>query len=207
LPKGSVSRFRVNEPVLDEGTLYTARDAVHTSDEDTPPRIEAYGSDDKRLWYLPTDGTGDLIKAGNRLYAGGAQAIVAIDLPNGEADAKVAWSTRVEGTVLRLIAASDRLFAVTLDGRIWAFGEESGEPKTLAQEPKPVQPAAAVAERAERILAATGQRDGYALWFGVDDSDLLQSVAAASQLHIVAVDSDAKKVDRLRRRLEAGWKK
>ena len=52
------------------------------------------------------------------------------------------------------------------------------------------------------MLAATGQHKGYALWFGVDDGQLLQAVAAASQLHIVAIDSDEDRIQQLRRELD-----
>jgi outer membrane protein assembly factor BamB len=202
LPDGGDAKFQVNEPVLDGQILYAASGARETKDAESPPRIEAYGPDDKRIWQIDVDAGGDLIKAGSRLYAAGSGRITAVLLPAEDTAAKVAWSIPVEGEVLRLVAASGRLYAVTLDGRILAYGERPGEPKTIALRPQPLPPTPEANDQAERLLAATGQREGYALWFGVEDGALLEAVAISSQLHIVAVDSNAEKVERLRRRLD-----
>ena len=75
--------------------------------------------------------SGDLIQAGTHLYAAGVDSITAIKLPQDGAEAKVAWSMPSDGQVVRLLAASDRLFAVTLDGRILAYGQEKVD-KVLA---------------------------------------------------------------------------
>ena len=52
-------------------------------------------------------------------------------------------------------------------------------------------------------MAHTDSKEGYALWFGVDDGHLLEAMLANSQLHIIAVDPDQQKVDQLRRRFDA----
>ena len=105
----------------------------------------------------------------------------------------------------RLVAAADRLFAVTLDGRVLAFGETHSEP-ALMKRPEPLTTDGQAVPEAVRLLETAGKREGYALWFGVDDGRLLAAVTASSQLHIVGVDPDADKIDRLRRQLDqAGW--
>ncbi len=102
-----------------------------------PQRIRAYRSDKQVAWEIAADGRGDLIQAGTRLYAAGPQQIVAIDLPRGSAGKPtVAWKLPVEGRVQRLLAGGDRLFAVTAEGRIMAFGAATeGTAKALAAAP------------------------------------------------------------------------
>ena len=205
LPKGTVAKFQVNEPVLAGEVLYTAAGATTAKSVTTPPRIQAYDAKNQVLWHLDADGTGDLIKAGNRLYAAGGGRMTAVDLPGQDGPARVAWTQNVEGEVCRLVAAADRLFAVTLDGRVLAFGETRVEP-ALVQRSEPLPPDGQAVPEATRLLETSGKREGYALWFGVDDERLLAAVTASSQLQIVGVDPDADKIDRLRRRLDqAGW--
>ena len=74
--------------------------------------------------------TGDataMIAAGSSLYAGGTGWIRSFRLPlNVEEDATATWEIAVEGTVVRLLAASGKLFAVTREGRLLCFGQEAG---------------------------------------------------------------------------------
>jgi outer membrane protein assembly factor BamB len=204
LPNGIDAKFQVNEPVLAGDVLYTAT-AAETKPAASPPRIRAYDAKNKLLWEIDADGTGDLIKAGHRLYAAGGGAITAVDLPGEQEPARIAWTQRVEGEVCRLAAAAGRLFAVTLDGRILCFGQTSSEPRMLVRA-EPTAPDAQAASAAARLVEAAGTREGYVLWFGVDDGDRLHAVAAASDFHIVGIDPDVSKIDRLRRRLDQdGW--
>lgn len=204
LPAGSDAKFQVNEPVLAGDVLYAAAEAT-TKPTARGPRITAYDQQNKLLWEVDADGRGDLIAAGDRLYAAGGKAISAIDLPRGDAPARVAWTRSVDGEVCRLVAAASRLFAVTLDGRILAFGEDRVEPQKRAF-PQVAPPSADVAPEVAQLIETVGAREGYVLWFGLDDERLLAAVAASSELHIVGVDPDAQKIDRLRRRIDQiGW--
>ncbi len=202
LSDGSKEKISVNDPVLEDGFFYTANAPGEKDDKPVPAVIQAFDDQNKLRWQVVADGSGDLIKAGNRLYAAGPNAIVAIDTPSGVEKAKVAWSIPVEGQVLRLVAAAGKLFAVTLDGRIMAFGEKQGEAETLADAVVPIEPSSETAKKASRLLDFDKAREGYALWFGVDDGRLLEAVVADSALHVVGVDPDAEKIERLRRRLD-----
>ncbi|MBC8872592.1 MAG: PQQ-binding-like beta-propeller repeat protein [Planctomycetes bacterium] len=199
LPDGGTANLLVNEPVLAPDMLYTAKAGQGT---ETPPRIEAYDADNELIWHIEADGTGDLILAGSRLYAAGYQTLTAIDLPGENGAARVAWSHPMQSEVLRLVAASQRLFAVTLDGQIIAFGGGNIEPRIIEQQPTPLQPTGQAIQDAKTLLETTGEKQGYAIWFGVDDATLLEAVAVASELHIAAVDPDSQKVARLRRQLD-----
>jgi len=166
------------------------------------------------LWKFPVDATGDLIRAGRRLYAAGDGVITAVEIParlyaagggdgGGAVKPKIAWTKAIEGRIERLVAADDKLFAVTLDGRIMAFGGERRRPRRILERPVTAEPSPEAEERARSILAATGVREGYALFYGVGDGALLEAVLANSRLHVVAVDRDAEKVRELRRRFDA----
>lgn len=67
-----------------------------------------------------------LIKSGSRLYAATDGAVLAIESPDGPKartgkEPVVAWKAPLAGEVASLLAADDRLFAVTRDGQIACF--------------------------------------------------------------------------------------
>jgi len=202
LSDGSTADIRANDPVLADGFIYTANSPGQTDGQPVPAVVQAFDSRKQLAWQVVADGSGDLIKAGSRFYAAGPDTITAIDPPSGPERARVAWSIPVQGQVLRLLAAAGKLFAVTLDGRIMAFGARQNEPRTLASAVRPLEPSAGTSKRASQLLELAGKPEGYALWFGVDDGQLLEAVVAASELHVVGVDPDAEKIDRLRSRLD-----
>lgn len=204
LPKGTVSKFRANEPVLAGDRLYAAVDAEPATDkkEATPPSVAAFNRDNKILWQIPADATGDLIQAGRRLYAAGKSSLTAIDLPQGDTPARIAWSLPIEGQVVRLLAAADRLFAVTLDGHIMAFGDGNKQSNQIVGKPKAIAPDTKANAAAQSLLDTAGQREGYAVWFGIDDPRLLEAVVIQSDLHVVAIDPDSERIAELRRRFD-----
>jgi outer membrane protein assembly factor BamB len=207
LADGSDTKFRLNEPVLADDLTYAANAPGKTKEgQPAPAAVQAFAADKRLVWQIEADGTGDLIRAGSRLYAAGAGNLLAIELPQNPRPARVAWSMPVEGRVERLLAAEGMLFAVTREGRIMAFGAEQGDGKAWTDTPQPLSPSGEVANHAARLLRETDAREGYALWLGADDESLLEAILAASELHVVVVDPDAERVARLRRRFDAaGW--
>ena len=168
--------------------------------------IQSFGADRKPRWEFPADGTGDLIKAGSRLYAAGSNGIIALDASAHEMP-RVVWSNAADGSVQRLLAANGMLFAVTLDGRILAFGSGADVPPVAAGVPpvnSPLPPVSPLATaQARTIIGQSGARQGYALCFGVEDGALLQALAEQSELRLEAVAPDATKIEQLRRRFDA----
>jgi outer membrane protein assembly factor BamB len=173
--------------------------------------VQAWKADKSLQWEIRADGSGDLIRAGGRLYAAGSNTVIAIEPPKQGGQPAIVWSQPVQGTVRRLLAANGMLFAVTLEGRIMAFSEAKPEggtrppgaftPETNAATNAPggrVPP-----EQAREIIERTGAREGYAFVLGLGDGRLIASLAAASKLHLIGVDADAAKVDRLRRQLDS----
>ncbi len=78
----------------------------------------------KDLWKSDIDASGDLIMAGDFLYAGGKNVITKLRPSTDKRKPQKIWQFKVDGQVSRLIAANDYLVAVTEDGKIMAFGKE-----------------------------------------------------------------------------------
>ncbi len=164
-----------------QGTLVQARDAKK-----------------QLLWEIEADATGDLIKAGNRLYAAGSDSIVALDLdPNGGVPA-VTWSYPVKGSVQRLLAANGMLFAVTLEGDLLAFGEHEAVPPLVEQAAFPDESVGTAQSMFEVLLSPFENEEGYALCFGLEDEAVLESLVRRTRFHIVGVDPDPERVAALR---------
>ncbi len=140
-----------------------------------------------------------LIKAGNRLYLGAKGLVQAVDLDLARKEMTHGWQAEVEGTVVRLAAAADRLFAVTREGRVYCFGKEAIEPKII----RPAKVASETlddgwAEKAAKILDKTKVRAGYCIAWGIGSRRLVQELVKQSDLHVLVVEANAKKVQALR---------
>ena len=92
------------------------------------------------------------------------------------------------------------VFASSASGKFWCAGPNA---KREAKHHERVldQPAGDTVT-AKAVLKAAGQSDGYALVAGLKDGALVEGLLRESDLYVVAVDSDAKKVDRIRRDLD-----
>jgi outer membrane protein assembly factor BamB len=143
------------------------------------------------------------IKAGGRLYAGGKDTVQAIDLPTRDGAPKMSWKATIQGTPHSMLAANGRLFVVTLEGGIHVFGEKVGEEPTRHAMAKTAGQGAADqwAAKADQVLKDTGQREGYALVMGIENSRFVEELVRRSDLYVIAIDTDAQKVADLRRLL------
>ncbi|MEX0585671.1 MAG: class I SAM-dependent methyltransferase, partial [Pirellulales bacterium] len=158
----------------------------------------------KPIWTVKADASGDLIKAGKRLYAGGKNLVTVIEEADDGKSAKIAAKIPIDGQVERLIAADDRLFAVTLDGKILALGDAGKSAPAAPNGPKSATPPAVRSELAERVLADCGVVEGYAVVYGAGDGHAILALAQAMpKLQIVVVDANAERVNRLRTRCDA----
>jgi outer membrane protein assembly factor BamB len=197
LATGKKTDFETTEPVLAPDRLYASEVVKDQA------VVRAYNKEDKVVWEVAADATGDLIQAGNCLYGAGKTQLVAIQLPpDKRATARVIWSHPVEGPVSRLLAADGQLYAVTLDGRILAFGSDEKQPAQWTENVQPLSPAGSAQEIAQQLLKV-GDAAGYALWFGADDGSLLSAVIEASPfLELAIVDEDPARVAQLRQRCD-----
>ena len=208
LETGVKTAFLPNEPVLAGDRTYTALFESGTA------LIRAFDSRSKAaLWELPVDGRGDLILAGNTLYAAGrpssgagtaAQSVLsAVRLPEGDRSAAVVWTATVPGTVERLVAANGKLLAVTLEGHVLAFGSRSVTSAVVHKETvTPLTADPALVQTAGRLLQS-GPAEGYSFWLGASDERLAVAMASRSPfVELSIVDEDPTRVLRLRQQLD-----
>ena len=156
-----------------------------------------------RLWEVNAPVEKVFLKAGSHLYCGTPGLVAAVEIPSTSASgpATVSWTAEIEGDPWNAVAANGKLFVVTLQGRVYCFGDQSREP--LRHEPAAPPPSlteSSLTERATRILETTNVRDGYCLLLGVGTGDLARALADQSDLYVIAFDPDPEKVDVLRRR-------
>lgn len=152
---------------------------------------------------VDTSSLSALIKAGSRLYAGTPGHLLAYDLPLRD-QTEPAWEVDIEGTPVSLIAADDRLFAVTAEGRLYSFDAEAKQPIRHNQADQREAPSAAssAAAEAQAILEASGVREGYAVVLGADRAETIVALAQNSALRIVVIEPAAPAVRALRDRLQ-----
>ena len=101
---------------------------AHRGKDELP---DNFGGVFRRLWQLPSK-LAVHIKAGKHLYVGGPGVVEAIDTTAGQ-DPKVVWRAEFEGTPRRMLAADEKLFIVTAEGRILAFAARSGRRRNQAR--------------------------------------------------------------------------
>lgn len=177
-------------PVLDKEIFYFSGKSVVARDPNKPDEI---------LWSVDVDASGDLIQAGSKLYAAGKNSLAAIQL-NGKAQPQITWTKKINAQIGRLIAANNRLFAISLDGRVMAFGERQVD-KEMDLFPEMVEKSTnrALQKEIKDLLFQTGVSKGYALYLGVNKPELLETLALNSDLTIIAIDKDKQKVQELRK--------
>ncbi len=164
--------------------------------EITPKYRELYqsklaGSIDGR-WFL---------RAGSRYYAGGDGKLAAYQ--KGEKDP--VWKAGVDGEVVTMLAADDRLFALTDAGTLYCFGAEKLAEVTTHKLPAQVADGSAEATMTE-LLRREGAGEGFALVVGIGADGVIDELLRDTDLHIVALDADMAKVAALRKRMaDAGY--
>ena len=221
---GLKTAFMPNEPVLTAGTIYSAEMAGEQ------PMVRAYGTDEKLIWEIAADGRGDLILAGDKLIAAGGNHITAIRLPTADKPAEIVFQLPCEESIERLLVASQKLFAVTLDGKLLAFGnhatplakssdseqapntttQASAEPDAVGQSGDAPGTQSAAWEttpadlRVVQQMLASSPAEGYGFWYGSTDSGVARSLASQSPFEQLSmVDTDTRRVDSMRARLQA----
>ena len=213
LATGEKTAFMPNEPVLAGGLVYTGE--LSSAGQ---PVVRAYNAERKVVWEVAADARGDLILAGDKLYAAGPDSLSAIVLPSPKTrdnpasqpqssdSPRVVWKTQPRGPIERLLAAHGHLFAITKDGHLQAYGAvDPTKPTEVAIMSEPREPLVANpadVATAKRLLD-TGDPQGYALWFGAADSPVLQALAAHSSfVQLAVVDENAERVQTARTRFD-----
>ena len=151
------------------------------------------------LWKLSSNSKVH-IKAGGHLYCGRPGVVEAVEIPGEGNQPKITWQAEVQGTPHRMLAADGKLFVVTREGSIYAFGADKpaepvryAKPGTSAPEPD------RWTKIAESLLTRSGVSDGYVLMLGIGSGGLAEQLVRQSKCDVIAVDADAEKVARLRK--------
>ncbi len=160
------------------------------------------------LWTVKLACPFSLVLAGETLFAGGENQVVALDCKDG----KPLWHEAVDGKAYGLSIADGMLYVSTDKGVIHGFrhsrkgrsgqiqsvvaatGQDVGTDATLYQ------------HAAEQILKETGIRQGYCLVLGCETGQLALELARQTDLQVVVLEADAAKVASARRLLDqAGY--
>ncbi len=196
LDNGVKTAFMPNEPVLSGGTIYSAET------KDDKKFVRAYGSDEKVVWEIEADGTGDLILAGDLLIAAGDKQISLIRIPTEQRPARVVKSISVDESIERLIVADHKLLAVSISGSLLAFGGGKSDKTQFDDQPQKLVVPAEIEQTARDLLAA-GDASGYAFWFGSCLDLRARALALNSPFSQLAiVDSESTSIDATRELLD-----
>ncbi len=163
-----------------------------------------------RLWNTeaPSELNRIFLKASSRLYGSSKEGLIlAIDTPVNNNMPKVTWQAKIEGDVWNMLAADGKLFVVTLQGSLYCFSDKKTEPKHYTRQIRPLPTGSnEYKEKTRQILDMIDQREGYCLLLGLGNVELLYELINKSELHIIAVDSNPKKIEAVRRTLDQAGK-
>ena len=115
----------------------------------------------------------------------------------------------VQGTIHSMVVADDALFVTTRDGLILCFRdrEQVGrqDPVIWKRDPNTLAITGDAASTAAAIVARSPSEHGIAIVAGLSDGALTKALIDSSQFHVVAIDDNPSRVERLRTALnEAG---
>ena len=156
-------------------------------------------------WRYSRRGLRSVILAGDVVFAGGEGYVVGIDSKTG----KEVWKSDVNGAAVALAASDGRLVVSSDKGPIYCFGRnEVAAAKEIRPEikanPYPNDSLTETYEAAaEKILAESGVKKGYALVLDCGQGRLAYELAKRTELKIVGLEKDPEKLAAARKNLEA----
>jgi len=161
----------------------------------------------QQRWDVPCAAPYELIMAGETIFVGGADKVVAYRA----ADGKQVWTGAVTGKAHSLSVAGGRLFVGTDRGTIHSFrhgpSSSSGRVVSPNRETRttslyPDDDATPLYRRAAATaLRVAGPQKGYCLVLGAETGRLAYEIARRSELRVIGVEPDAAKVATARRLL------
>lgn len=156
-------------------------------------------------WHYAGKSFTSVIRAGDRVVAGGQGIVVALDVASG----KQVWRHSVEGRAVGLAAAGGRLVVSTDAGHVYCFSE--GPPAAVttiggqrAANPYGEDPLAeSYRAAARKIVAESGVTKGYCLVLDCGEGRLAYELARQTDLQIVGLEADPAQRATARSRLDA----
>ena len=161
-------------------------------------------------WMTPLEATESLILAGDVLYAGGEDRVVALDAAGG----KLLWSFSTGSRVRGLAVANGRLYVSSIDGKVRCFVPAgSGAPPvpavvrpegpTLAASKSPPKRPSPASQLARRLVDRAALRKGYCLIAGAERAGLAAEIARTTDFRVELLAADAASVQPMREELAA----
>ena len=183
-PKSLLARAAKIEVVVEESVDRKGRKVR----EMTPKYRELFQSKlDREIsgrWFL---------RAGSRFYSGGDGVVAAYE--KGEKEAL--WQGKVDGEVVSMLAADDRLFALTDENVLHCFGKENVT-KTVAHGLPITVDGKAEESKLGDLLKRGGTSQGFALCLGIGSGGAISELLRETELHVIALDDDAAKLAAIR---------
>ncbi|HID06787.1 MAG TPA: hypothetical protein EYP10_06530, partial [Armatimonadetes bacterium] len=167
-------------------------------------KLEEYISKSTIIWKQPIECSDSMVLAGEVLFVGGRDKVIAVDAATG----KELWRHKVDGRARGLAVANGRLFVSTNKGVIHCFAHgDTSKPKrvvdTIEPYPYPMDELMRICEEvAEQIVRETGVRRGYCLVLGCGTGRLAFALARRTDLIIYGIEPDKDKVKRARKALD-----
>lgn len=159
------------------------------------------------IWRVDSPHDSALMIVGDRIVVGGKNTVATYDATSG----KELWNTKVDGDARGLAMSDGRLLVSTTTGKIYCFtgtgaavtvANKTPADDTPAADPFPADEKSSLyAQAAQEILDRTGIRRGFCLVVGSHEGRLAYELAKRSELTILGVEPDEKKVAAARRAL------
>ena len=179
--------------------------------EEIEKKLLELAEEEKRLkasmcrWECLNSSLTSLILAGDTVFAGGEGIAIGLEAESGYE----LWRTEVQGDVQGLAVSEGNLLISTDNGNIYCF-RKGKRPRTKKTSP-PVRLSPYRKDKlslvyestAERIVKETGAKKGYGLVLGSGTGRLAYELAKRTELKIIGIEKDWKKVAKAKRALDA----
>jgi outer membrane protein assembly factor BamB len=143
-------------------------------------------------WKQPVKGAKSIILAGNTLFVGRENEVLAIHANTGSID----WNMAVDGVVHGIVAANGSLLATTDKGRIYCFAEQ-GAPQQVAESSASTKQRTGEDQSdyfdqdfSRQLFGQLDQQTGYALVHGVGDAQMASQILRDTNFNLVCVEED-----------------
>ena len=132
---------------------------------------------------------------GDILWTATSDHILGFDLSE-KGDLQPRFRHRVAAGVWLLLAANDRLFAITADHQLLCFGQEESPPQL---HPRTLIPSSPAETTHKSLPSFSGFTGGYAIVLGARSQAVIGQLLRETELHVIVVDDDHQRVEGLRR--------
>ncbi len=152
-----------------------------------------------RLWERPCEHSDSFILAGDTLFVGGRDEVVAHRASDGEP----VWTGKVDGRAYGLAVANGRLLVSTDRGVVHSFSNDAPQPPRQPAMFSPRDdPEPASHDTANQMIDLAGTNKGFAVILGYGDGGLARGLARSTEMNVVCFDPDEAAVGAARKTLE-----